>query len=348
MSDEIEKLKLHSSDLTAQNVERIAALFPGCVTESTGSDGTLRRAVDFDLLRQELSDSIVEGPQERYHLDWPGKRQALITANAPIAKTLRPVRAESVEFDTTRNLFIEGDNLEALKLLQDGYLGKIKLIYIDPPYNTGTDFVYKDNFRKTISAFLRESNQSDDLGNRMQSNKESNGRFHSDWLDMMSARLRVAQRLLAEDGFILISIDNYEVHNLKALCSEIFGQENFRNMIVVRRGIKNVQSQFEDISDLASGHEYILCYSRVPTTRMPKLQHISEENQAGKWDTFWRGTDRPTMRYELFGIKPETGQWRWSQDKTKEAIKNYDEYLRAPEQKPSLDDHYLQHLVFRV
>ena len=344
MSGEIEKLKMHSPDLTAQNVERIAALFPGCVTEAKGPDGTLRRMINFDLLRQELSDSIVEGPQERYHLDWPGKRQALITANAPIAKTLRPVRAESVDFDTTRNLFIEGDNLEALKLLQDGYLGKIKLIYIDPPYNTGTDFVYKDNFRKTISAFLRDSNQSDDLGNRMQSNKESNGRFHSDWLDMMSARLRVAQRLLAEDGFILISIDNYEVHNLKALCSEIFGQENFRNMIVVRRGIKNVQSQFEDISDLASGHEYILCYSRVPTTRMPKLQHISEENQAGKWDTFWRGTDRPTMRYELFGIKPETGQWRWSQDKTKEAIKNYDEYLRAPEPKPSLDDHYLQHL----
>jgi adenine-specific DNA-methyltransferase len=145
-STPIEKLKMHSPDLTQQNVARIAALFPGCVTESTGPDGTLRRAIDFDLLRQELSDSIVEGPQERYHLDWPGKRQALITANAPIAKTLRPVRAESVDFDTTRNLFIEGDNLEALKLLQETYLGKVKMIYINPPYNTGRDFVYKDSF----------------------------------------------------------------------------------------------------------------------------------------------------------------------------------------------------------
>ena len=208
MSDEIEKLKMHSPDLTAQNVERIAALFPGCVTESRGPDGTLRRAVDFDLLRQELSDSIVDGPQERYHLDWPGKRQALITANAPIAKTLRPVRAESVEFDTTRNLFIEGDNLEALKLLQETYLGKVKMIYIDPPYNTGNDFVYDDDFAESAAEFLAKSNQVDESGNRLTVNSEANGRFHSEWLSMIFARLKLARNLLSDEGLIPHSPSN--------------------------------------------------------------------------------------------------------------------------------------------
>lgn len=344
MSDEIDKLKMHSPDLTQDNIAKIRALFPGCVTETAGEDGKLRLAVDFDQLRQELSDSIVEGPQERYHLNWPGKREALITANAPIAKTLRPARNESVDFDTTQNLFIEGDNLEALQLLQKNYLGSVKCIYIDPPYNTGGDFVYKDNFKETAAEFMETAGQKDELGNRLVANKESNGRFHSDWLSMMYTRLKVAQRLLAPDGFIFLSIDNNEVHNLKSVCSEVFGHENFRNMIVVRRGVKNVQSQFEDISDLASGHEYILCYSRSPDTRMPKLQHISEEAQAGKWDTFWRGTDRHTMRYDLFGQTPETGQWRWSKDKAATAAKNYNEYLEAPEPKPSLDDHYLHQL----
>lgn len=181
MSDEIHKLKMHSPDLTQDNIARIRALFPGCVTEGMGPDGKLALRVDFDLLRQELSDSIIEGPQERYHLDWPGKRQALITANAPIAKTLRPVRAESVDFDTTRNLFIEGDNLEALKLLQETYLGKVKMIYIDPPYNTGNDFVYDDDFAESAAEFLERSNQKDDAGNRLVANTASNGRFHSDW-----------------------------------------------------------------------------------------------------------------------------------------------------------------------
>jgi adenine-specific DNA-methyltransferase len=186
----IDKLKMHSPDLTGQNVDAIAALFPGCVTEATGEDGTLRQAIDFDLLRQELSDAIVDGPQERYHLDWPGKRQALITANAPIAKTLRPVREESVDFDTTQNLFIEGDNLEALKLLQETYLGKVKMIYIDPPYNTGNDFVYEDDFSESTAEFLERSNQKDEAGNRLVANTTSNGRFHSDWLSMIYARLR--------------------------------------------------------------------------------------------------------------------------------------------------------------
>jgi adenine-specific DNA-methyltransferase len=340
----MEKMKLHSPDLSQDNIAKIRDLFPGCVTEATDENGKLRLAVDFDQLRQELSDHIVEGGQERYRLDWPGKREALVTANAPIAKALRPAPDESVNFSETEHLFVEGDNLEALKLLQDIYLGQVKLIYIDPPYNTGGDFVYKDRFKEKISDFLVSSTQADEQGNQLVANKESNGRFHSDWLSMMYARLKVAKRLLANNGFIFISIDNNEVHNLKAVCSEIFGQENFRNMIVVRRGIKNVQSQFDDISDLASGHEYILCYSRDPSARMPKLSHISEENQAGKWDTFWRGTDRPTMRYELFGQKPQTGQWRWSKDKAYQAQKNYEDYSAAADDKPSLDDHYLNHL----
>lgn len=340
----MDKLKMHSPDLTQDNIAKIREMFPGCVTEAADDNGKLRLAIDFDQLRQELSGSIVDGPQERYHLNWPGKREALITANAPIAKTLRPVREESVEFDTTQNLFIEGDNLEALQLLQKTYLGLVRCIYIDPPYNTGGDFVYKDNFKETTAEFMETAGQKDELGNRLVANKESNGRFHSDWLTMMYTRLKVAQRLLAPDGFIFLSIDNNEVHNLKSVCSEVFGHENFRNMIVVRRGVKNVQSQFDDISDLASGHEYILCYSRSPDTRMPKLQHISEETQAGKWDTFWRGTDRHTMRYELFGQTPETGQWRWSKDKTKTAVANFKAYLEAPEPKPTLDNHYLDHL----
>lgn len=234
MTDDIEKLKMHSPDLTAQNVDRIAALFPGCVTEATGPDGMLRRMIDFDLLRQELSDSIVEGPQERYHLDWPGKRQALITANAPIAKTLRPVRTESVDFDTTRNLFIEGDNLEALKLLQETYLGKVKMIYIDPPYNTGNDFVYDDDFAEGAAEFLAKSNQVDEAGNRLVANTQSNGRFHSDWLSMMYSRLKLAKNLLSQDGAVFISIDDNESSNLIKIGREVFGENNFVAQIAVQ------------------------------------------------------------------------------------------------------------------
>lgn len=340
----MDKLKMHSPDLMQDNIVKIRDLFPGCVTEVAGSDGSIRLAVDFDQLRQELSANIVEGSQERYRLDWPGKREALANANVPLEKTLRPCREKSVDFDRTRNIFIEGDNLDALKLIQKTFLEEVKLIYIDPPYNTGSDFVYKDKFTERKADFFASSNQVDEASNQLVANKEGNGRFHSDWLSMMYSRLKVAQRLLRNDGFIFISIDNNEVHNLKAICSEIFGAENFRNMIVVRRGSKNVQSQFDDISDLASGHEYILCYSKSPTSRMPKLQHISEENQAGKWDTFWRGTDRPTMRYPLFGQTPASGQWRWSKDKANEAKLNYERYLALGPSAASLDDYYLEHL----
>lgn len=258
MSDEIEKLKMHSPDLTQDNIAKIRALFPGCVTEAADENGKLRLAVDFDQLRQELSDSIVEGPQERYHLNWPGKREALITANAPIAKTLRPAREESVDFDTTQNLFIEGDNLEALKLLQETYLGKVKMIYIDPPYNTGNDFVYDDDFAESSAEFLERSNQKDDEGNRLVANTTSNGRFHSDWMSMIYARLKLSRTLLSPDGLIFISIDESEVTNLKQICDEVFGSDNFVEQVAW----KNKYGSGALSKGFANVHEYVLVFTR--------------------------------------------------------------------------------------
>ncbi|MGE4447521.1 MAG: site-specific DNA-methyltransferase [Azospira sp.] len=228
----MEKLKMHSPNLTQDNIARIRDLFPGCVTEAKGEDGSVKLAVDFDQLRQELAESIVEGPQERYHLNWPGKREALLAANAPIAKTLRPCRDESVDFDTTKNLFIEGDNLDALKLLQENYLGKVKMIYIDPPYNTGNDFIYEDDFSESAEDFLRRSNQKDAEGNKLVANPASNGRFHSDWLSMIYSRLRLARTLLREDGVIFASIDDCESHNIRKVLDEIFGESNFVAQLV--------------------------------------------------------------------------------------------------------------------
>jgi len=222
----MDKLKMHSPDVSQQNIARIRDLFPGCVTEAMGQDGKIQLAVDFDHLRQELSGVIVEGPQERYQLNWPGKRDALLTANAPIAKTLRPCRDESVNFDTTKNLFIEGDNLDALKLIQETYLNKVKAIYIDPPYNTGNDFIYEDDFSEECGEFLARSNQDDEKGNRLVANTETNGMFHSDWLSMMFSRLKLAKNLLRDDGAIFISIGDNEVDNLMKICGEIFGPEN--------------------------------------------------------------------------------------------------------------------------
>lgn len=250
----MEKLKMHTKDLTQDNVARIRELFPSCVTETKDAQGAITLAIDFDQLKQELSSQIVEGPQERYHLNWPGKREALLTANAPIAKTLRPARDESVDFDKTKNLFIEGDNLEALKLLQETYLGKIKVIYIDPPYNTGNDFVYEDSFSQSSEEFLKKSNQKDDEGNRLVANKESNGRFHSDWLSMMYSRIKLARNFLRDDGVIFISIDDAEVSNLKNICSEIFGEHNFIASLVWEKGRKN------DAKLISVGHEYMLIF----------------------------------------------------------------------------------------
>lgn len=341
----MEKLKMHSSDLTDENIAKIRELFPSCVTEATDEDGKLRLAVDFDQLRQELSDSIVEGPQERYRLDWPGKREALLTANAPIAKTLRPCREESVDFDSTQNLFIEGDNLDALKLLRETYLGKVKMIYIDPPYNTGSDFIYKDSFAADKQDYLEDSGQINEDGGKLVSNPESKGRYHSDWMSMMYSRLRLARNLLTDNGVIFISIDRHENCNLEKICDEIFGAVSHKSTIAVRRGIKNVQAQFDDISSLSQGHEYILMYARSSETRLPKLIWGNGNAKPGKWDTFWRGTDRPTMRYNLLGVSPETGQWRWEEGRTNDAILNYKEYLEHHSQDKPLDDWYIENLT---
>src|SRR5688500_10624668 len=215
------KLKMHTPDFTQDNIARIRELFPACVTETKDAQGNIKYVVDFDQLKQELSGQIVEGPQERYQLNWPGKRNALLAANAPIAKTLRPAREESVDFDTTKNLFIEGDNLDALKLLQETYLGKVKMIYIDPPYNTGNDFIYDDDFAESIADYERRAGERDAEGRRMVANTEANGRFHSDWLSMMYPRLKLARNLLRTDGVIFISIDDHEVDNLRKLCDEV-------------------------------------------------------------------------------------------------------------------------------
>lgn len=251
-------LKMHTANLVAKNIEKLTALFPNCITETRNEQGEIIKGVDFDLLRQELSDVLVEGEQERYTLNWVGKKESILAANAPIAKTLRPCHEESVNFDTTENLFIEGDNLDALKLLQENYLGKVKMIYIDPPYNTGEDFIYEDNFSERIDEFLIRSNQVDDEGNRLVANTESNGRFHSNWLSMMYSRLRLARNLLTDDGVIFISIDDNEQANLKRICDEIFGRDSFVASIPWRKRTAKSDVPF----GISQDYEYIVTYGK--------------------------------------------------------------------------------------
>jgi adenine-specific DNA-methyltransferase len=267
------KLDLQTPDFVAENAARLAELFPNCVTETKQPDGTLKRAIDFDLLRQELSHDLVEGPQERYRLDWPGKREALATANAPIRKTLRPCKDESVNFDTTQNLYIEGDNLDALKLLQETYLGKVKMIYIDPPYNTGNDFIYDDNFSISREEYEDLAQIRDEEGNAMfqeekwKQNSSASGRFHSEWLSMIYPRLKLARNLLPENGFLFISIDEDEIHNLRKVCDEIFGQNNFISIISVEnnpKGRKN--SKFVSVSS-----EFLIIYAKNKNYESTKL-----------------------------------------------------------------------------
>ncbi len=246
-----EKPDLQSPDFVTENIEKIAALFPNCVSETENG-----KAIDFDILRQELNHNIIEGTKERYRLEWPGKREAIVTANLPTTNTLRPVPEESVDFENTENLYIEGDNLEVLKLLQESYLSKIKMIGIDPPYNTGSDFVYKDNFTQGTEEFKAESGQIDEQGNRLIANPETSGRYHSDWLTMIYPRLKLARNLLTDDGVIFIFIDDHEVHNLKKTCDEIFGETNaILNFIwELPRGI--------NAGFISKAHEYILVYAK--------------------------------------------------------------------------------------
>ena len=330
----MDKLKMHTPNLTASKLAQMREMFPNCVTEARAEDGSVKVALDFDLLRQELSESIVEGPQERYQLNWPGKREALLTANAPIAKTLRPSRAESVDFDTTQNLFIEGDNLDALKLLQETYLGKVKLIYIDPPYNTGNDFIYADDFAEDVEAYKRRSHQKDEAGNRLVLNTSTNGRFHSDWLSMIYARLRLARNLLSETGVLFISIDDGELHNLLAVCNEIFGEANHVATFIW----KSKSGGANDSGEVAVDHEYIVCFSRQKTDRAlgvdpEALVTTSYNNQDEHGRFALERLDKQTLQYsssmdyELCGpdgvvyrlehrdpARPNA-IWRWSKDK---------------------------------
>ena len=223
----MEKLNMQTTDVVDENIKRIGELFPNCLTEVKDEKGRPQVAIDFDQLRQELSKNIVEGPEERYQFTWPDKRNAIRLANAPTTDTLRPCREESVDFDNTQNLYIEGDNLQVLKLLRENYLGKVKMIYIDPPYNTGNDFVYNDDFSQTTGEYMHNSGQEDEEGNRLVVNTESNGRFHTDWLNMIYPRLKVAKDLLSEDGAIFISIGDNECTNLGKVCNEVFGEKNF-------------------------------------------------------------------------------------------------------------------------
>ena len=338
-------MRFESPDMTAQNIDRIAALFPNCITEmldeehSTPEKKAYKRAVNFELLKQMLLPDVVDG-DEAYEFTWVGKKAAIVEANKPIRKTLRPCKAESKDWDTTENLYIEGDNLEVLKLLQESYLGKVKMIYIDPPYNTGNDFIYADDFMRSQEEENAQMGMYDEDENRLFKNTDTNGRFHSDWCSMIYSRLLLARNLLTEDGFIFISVDENEFENMTKISSEVFGRSNLRNCIAVRRGIKNVQAQFDTLSSLSQGHEYILLFSKRTDSRLPKLFSVFDEKKKGKWDTFWRGTDRPTMRYELFGKCPEKGQWRWEQGRTKQAIKNYEVYLSNYSKEMSIDDYY--------
>ncbi len=269
----MDKLKMHSPNLTEANIAKLAELFPSCVTEARDEQGRMKQAIDFDQLRQELSDHIVDGPKERYHLNWPGKREALLAANAPITKTLRPCREESVSFDTTKNLLIEGDNLEALKLLQETYLGRVKLIYIDPPYNTGREFIYDDDYRESFDDYLDSSGQRDDQGGRLVANTEANGRFHSDWLSMLYPRLRLAKNLLCENGVIFISIDDHEVDNLRKLCDEVFGGESFVAQLIWQK----VFSPKNSAKWFSEDHDYILVYAKDKGSWAPNMLPQTEE-----------------------------------------------------------------------
>lgn len=328
----MEKLKMHSKDLSQDNLAKIQAAFPNCVTERKNAQGQIELAIDFDLLRQELSASIVEGPQERYRLDWPGKREAMLTANAPIAKTLRPAREESVNFDDTENLFIEGDNLDALKLLQETYLGKVKMIYIDPPYNTGNDFVYEDDFAESTEEFLQRSNQKDEQGNRLVSNTESNGRFHSDWLSMMLPRLKLARNLLTEDGVVFISIDDGEQAALKHICDEVFGEKNFLAQLVWERAFSPISLK----KNFSNSHDYILAYAKnednVETYGLPRdeasiARYQNPDNDPrGPWqsDNFSVGPAIQKNIYEVItpsgdSILPPNGRsWLLSKERFEE------------------------------
>ena len=273
------KPNMHTQDIVDVNVGKIGKLFPNCLTERIGENGRLEHAIDFDKLRLELSKDIVEGAQERYQFTWPGKREAIRIANTPSNMTLRPDRESSVDFDNTGNLYIEGDNLEVLKLLREDYLGKVKMIYIDPPYNTGNDFVYEDDFSQTAGEFRDKSGMFDEDGNMIlqnyEVNSESNGRFHTDWLNMIYPRLKVAKDLLTEDGVIFISIDDNEVENLRKVCDEVFGERNFIAQLIWERAY----SPKNDARFISNSHDYVIMFAKnIDNFVIGRLERTDEAN----------------------------------------------------------------------
>ena len=323
---------MQTTNIVDENIKRIGELFPNCLTERLNDEGKPEVAIDFDLLRQELSKDIVEGPEERYQFTWPDKRNAIRLANAPTTDTLRPCREESVDFNTTQNLYIEGDNLQVLKLLRENYLGKVKMIYIDPPYNTGNDFVYNDDFSQSAGEYMHNSGQEDEEGNRLVVNAESNGRFHTDWLNMIYPRLKVAKDLLSEDGVIFISMNDCEQKNLKAICDEIFGSSNFITQLIwqQRKGGGN-DSRF-----VASDHEYILVFTKNVFSQTEKWR-VSQSEEYQKrynlvepngqryyWDTLVRnGLQNPIV----ITLKTPEGESitlnsQWSQERVESGLKD--------------------------
>ena len=324
----MDKLKMHSINKVDENVAKIGKLFPNCLTERMNDNGEVEYAIDFDMLKQELSSVVVEGNEERYQFTWPDKKKSILLANAPIAKTLRPCREESVDFDTTENLYIEGDNLDVLKLLQETYLGKIKMIYIDPPYNTGHDFVYEDDFAQSTDEYLANSGQFDAEGNKLVANTESNGRFHTDWLNMMYTRLRLAKDLLAEDGVVFISIDDNEIDNLSKMCSEIFSESNFVCKFIWKSKLGKVGTT----STISATHEYILCYSKnISNVQFKMIKNESEGRKESlrQWGVADRREDRPSMYYPItidgvtvYPIKEDgtDGRWRVGEEMAKQLL----------------------------
>lgn len=343
----MDKLKMHTPNKADENFQKLAALFPNAVTETIDeTTGEVVRAIDKDILMQEINTTVVEGKDERYQFTWPDKKKSILLANSPISKTLRPCREESVDFDNTENLYIEGDNLDVLKLLQETYLGKIKMIYIDPPYNTGNDFVYNDDFAESTEEYLANSGQFDEEGNRLVQNTESNGRFHTDWLNMIYTRLRLAKDLLTEDGVIFISLDDGEIDNLKKICDEIFGEKNFIAQCIRR----TINSGKHDATTIAPFHEYVLMYAKnifqVQLAKKPKdeaerdrLYKERDEYESERGRFYITQLNKNSLQYsdglnypitgpdgkEIWpggGFEDKVWIWRWSKAKVKWGIEN--------------------------
>ena len=323
----MEKMRFETQPNNKKLIDFVIENYPTCI-QDTEQNGVFVKRINFKLLAQLLSDSVMDG-DEAYELSWVGKKAAIVETNKATKKTLRPVCDESVDWDSTANLYIEGDNLEVLKLLQESYLGAVKMIYIDPPYNTGHDFVYPDSFVMNNDDYNVGVGYFDEDGNVnfKRENNISAGKYHSDWCSMIYSRLILARNLLSSDGFIAVSIGEEELDNLKKICNEVFGEANFRNIIEVRRYDKNLNLQFVDqgLSSMNVGLEYILIYSKISSSKMVAIYREStdERSTKGYWKGFWNNANRPTMRYDLFGFIPKEGQWKWQESVAREAEENY-------------------------